>query len=87
MLRALRVMRMLKLFKHMTALRQIAQVLVTCVMNYVGVGLILLLLWVVFAILGLHIYGDVVPDMKGVNFSNMVNSLAFIFQVCSLTAN
>lgn len=53
--------------------------------SFVAVGVLALLFMVVFAIVGLHIFGGAIPPHQFPNFNTFFNSLLTMFQVCAAT--
>eukprot|EP00798_Chlamydomonas_sp_ICE-L_P015919 gene15919-22053_t len=76
-LRALRVLRVLKLFKYVKSLRKIGEVMLTCFASFFSIMVLLILFWIVYAIIGLHVFGGTdLPDTVWPNFDTFLNSLS-----------
>lgn len=50
--------------------------------SFVAVGVLALLFMIVFAIVGLHIFGGAIPSDQFPNFNSFFNSFLTMFQVC-----
>lgn len=57
-LKALRVLRLFKLFRYMQSLRRIGEVLLSAASSFMAIATLLILFWMVFAIVGMHVFGD-----------------------------
>lgn len=80
-LRAFRVFRIFKVFKYTPMLAQIVGVLISALASFLSIALLLFLFTAVFSIIGLHVYGDVLPRHERPNFSNIGHSFLLVFQV------
>lgn len=56
-LKALRVLRLFKLFRYMQSLRRIGEVLLSASTSFAAIATLLMLFWLVFSIIGMHVFG------------------------------
>ncbi|KAK9823801.1 hypothetical protein WJX72_005586 [[Myrmecia] bisecta] len=88
-LRAFRVLRLFKLFKYLPSLRRISEVLLATVSSFAAIAALALLFMIVYAIIGLHVYGGVVPIGPRLgepypNFDTFFNAFVLIFQALTM---
>ena len=81
-LKSLRVLRVVRAFKYLRALSMISEVLGNSVTSFSAIGMLLALFLLVFAIIGLQIYGQADLDIGFPNFHTFFGSLVIVFQVC-----
>lgn len=81
-LKSFRVLRVLRAFKYLRALSMITEVLGESVGAFIAIGMLISLFLVVFAIIGLHVYGTAQLDIGFPNFHTFFGSLVIVFQVC-----
>lgn len=60
------------------------QVLVSSMASFASIVVILVLFWLVFSIVGLHVFGGLVTDEPWPNFNTLINSLIISFHVSRL---
>jgi Ion transport protein len=82
-LKSFRVLRVLRAFKYLRALSIITEVLGDSVPAFTAIGMLISLFLVVFAIIGLHVYGEAQLDIGFPNFHTFFGSLVIVFQVGS----
>jgi hypothetical protein len=80
-LKSFRVLRVLRAFKYLRALSMITEVLGDSVPAFTAIGMFISLFLVVFAIIGLHVYGEAQLDIGFPNFHTFFGSLVIVFQV------
>lgn len=80
-LKSLRVLRVVRAFKYLRALSMITEVLGNSVASFSAIGMLLALFVLVFAIIGLHVYGHADLDIGFPNFHTFLGSLVIVFQV------
>ncbi|KXZ47565.1 hypothetical protein GPECTOR_34g724 [Gonium pectorale] len=84
-LKALRVLRLFKLFRYMQSLRRIGEVLLSAFTSFAAIATLLMLFWIVFSIIGMHVFGakdlDVYPWP---DFSTFLYSLIATWNVLNL---
>lgn len=86
-LRAFRVLRLLKMFRYLGPLRKIAAMLLTAFASFAAIAVLIGLFWVVFAIVGMHVFGGIPLDRDGYpNFDTFLNSLVTTFNVRGTSA-
>ena len=61
------------------------QVLEASMASFVAIGVLALLFMIVFAIVGLHVFGGALPSDTFPNFNTFFNSFLTMFQVCCLS--
>eukprot|EP00198_Chlamydomonas_reinhardtii_P001158 XP_001690493.1 voltage-gated Ca2+ channel, alpha subunit [Chlamydomonas reinhardtii] len=84
-LKALRVLRLFKLFRYMQSLRRIGEVLLSAASSFMAIATLLILFWMVFAIVGMHVFGDKDLDtFPWPNFSTFLYSLVATWNVLNL---
>ncbi|KAG2448926.1 hypothetical protein HYH02_006274 [Chlamydomonas schloesseri] len=84
-LKALRVLRLFKLFRYMQSLRRIGEVLLSAASSFMAIATLLILFWMVFAIVGMHVFGDKDLDtFPWPNFSTFLFSLVATWNVLNL---
>ncbi|KAG2432797.1 hypothetical protein HXX76_008531 [Chlamydomonas incerta] len=84
-LKALRVLRLFKLFRYMQSLRRIGEVLLSAASSFMAIATLLILFWMVFAIVGMHVFGDKDLDTyPWPNFSTFLFSLVATWNVLNL---
>lgn len=59
------------------------QVLSNSVASFSAIGMLIVIFLVVYAIIGLQVYGQAELDVGFPNFHSFFNSLVIVFQVCS----
>ena len=64
------------------SLRKITQVLLASAASFLAISSLILLFLIVFAIIGLHVYGGTQQSDEYPNFSTFLLSMTTIFQVC-----
>ncbi|MFP4648539.1 MAG: ion transporter [Halorhodospira sp.] len=79
-LRALRILRLLRLFSQVRRLRAIIESLLRALPNIGWVGVLLLLIYYIFAVMGTELYGDTFPEW----FGSIGASMYTLFQVMTL---
>lgn len=80
-LKSFRVLRVLRAFKYLRALSIIAEVLGDSVPAFSAIGMLIFLFLMVFAIIGVHVYGTAQLDIGFPNFHTFFGSLVIVFQV------
>ena len=65
------------------SLRKITQVLLASAASFLAISSLILLFLIVFAIIGLHVYGGTQQDDQYPNFNTFLLSITTIFQVSS----
>jgi voltage-gated sodium channel len=75
-LRALRILRVLRLITMVPSLRRVVSGLVSAMPGMGSIGLLLVLVFYVFAVMGTKLYGDTNPEL----FGTMGNSAYTLFQ-------
>lgn len=85
-LRALRVLRILRLMRYLESLRKVMGVLMAAMSSFAAIGLLTLLFWVLFSIIGLHVFGtlklDDDPYHDGFpNYHSFINSMVATFDI------
>ncbi|CAD7703297.1 unnamed protein product, partial [Ostreobium quekettii] len=83
-LKSFRVLRLFKMFRYLQSLRKIGEVLLSSASSFMAIVLLMFLFMVVFAIVGLHLYGGVVPQDEFPNFNSFLNSVIVMFNVLTL---
>ncbi|KAA6417011.1 MAG: voltage-gated Ca2+ alpha subunit, partial [Trebouxia sp. A1-2] len=83
-LRAFRVLRLFKVFKYIKSLRKITEVLLASAASFLAIASLILLFMIVFAIIGLHVYGGTQQSDEYPNFSTFLLSVTTMFQVLTL---
>ncbi len=53
--------------------------------SFASIVILLVLFWLVFSIVGLHVFGGAVIDVPWPNFNSLINSLIVSFHVSRLT--
>lgn len=81
-LKSFRVLRIVKMFRYMDSLQQIAKVLITSINSFAAIVVLLGLFWLVFSIVGLHVFGglDLAPP-GWPNCDSLINSAILNFHV------
>lgn len=64
------------------SLRKITQVLLSSAASFLAISSLILLFLIVFAIIGLHVYGGTQQSDEYPNFNTFLLSMTTIFQVC-----
>lgn len=85
--RVLKSFRVLRASKYLRALSIITEVLGDSVPAFTAIFTLISLFLIVFAIIGLHVYGTAQLDIGFPNFHTFFGSLVLVFQVCILPAN
>jgi Ion transport protein len=80
-LKSLRVLRVVRTFKYLRALSLITEVLVESIAAFSAIGMLIALFMVVFAIMGLQVYGTAELDIEFPHFHTFFASLVMVFQV------
>jgi hypothetical protein len=62
------------------------QVLMSCMSSFASIVVLLVLFWLVFSIMGLHVFGGLKLDEPWPNCDDMINSLILNFNVRALPA-
>jgi hypothetical protein len=57
------------------------QVLMSCMGSFASIVVLLVLFWLVFSIMGLHVFGGLTLDEPWPNHDDMINSLILNFNV------
>jgi hypothetical protein len=57
------------------------QVLMSCMGSFASIVVLLVLFWLVFSIMGLHVFGGLKLDEPWPNHDDMINSLILNFNV------
>jgi hypothetical protein len=70
--------------RYLKSLRKIGEVLVASASSFAAIAALLLLFWVVFSIVGLHVFGGTPLDSDWPNFDTLVNSMVTIFNALNL---
>ena len=71
--------RLFKMFRYLSSLRKIGEVLVSSASSFIAIVLLMFIFMVVFAIVGLHVYGGVFSDHVFPNFNSFLNSIIVMF--------
>lgn len=80
-LRSFRVLRVMKMFKYLESLKVIAAVLISSMASFASIVVLMVLFWLVFAIVGLHVFGGLALDKPWPNFDTLIASLILTFNV------
>jgi len=83
-LRALRVLRILRLLRYLESLRRVMTVLVAATGSFAAIGALIILFWLVFSIIGLHVFGGAQTDDPFPNYDTFVDSLVSTFNILNL---
>jgi len=92
-LKTFRVLRVFKMFRYLQSLRIIGEVLVSSMSSFISIALLLFLFLLVFAVVGLHVYGgslsteereSFVGTQDRAQFDTFFLSVVSIFQVLTL---
>eukprot|EP00892_Ulva_mutabilis_P003109 jgi/Ulvmu1/1279/UM011_0003.1 len=83
-LKSLRVLRVLKVFKYIESLVKIGEVLEASMASFVAIGVLALLFMIVFAIVGLHVFGGALSTDIFPNFNTFFNSFLTMFQILTM---
>ena len=87
-LRVFRVLRVVKVFRYMESLQQIARVLIGSLDSFAAIVALLALFWLVFAIVGLHVFGGLpLAPPAWPNCDTLVNCLVLNFHTLNLENN
>jgi hypothetical protein len=70
--------------RYLQSLRKIGAVLISSAGSFAAIGALLMLFWVVFSIVGLHVYGGTPLDEPWPNFDTLINSMLTMFNVLNL---
>lgn len=70
--------------RYLKSLRKIGEVLVASATSFAAIAALLLLFWVVFSIVGLHVFGGTPLDSDWPNFDTLINSMVTIFNTLNL---
>lgn len=57
------------------------QVLISSMASFASIVVLLVLFWLVFSIVGMHVFGGLVIDVPWPNFNSLINSLIVCFHV------
>jgi hypothetical protein len=82
-LKSLRVLRVVRAFRYLRGLSLIIEVLGNSVTSFSAIGALIAIFLVVFAIIGLQMYGTYELDINCPNFNTFFNSLVVVFQARS----
>lgn len=77
----MRALRLLKFFHYSKGLAAIGTVLVTSFASFAAIAVLVVLFWVVFAIIGMNVFGGLPLDWPYPNFDTFLGSLLISFQV------
>lgn len=86
-IRALRVLRVFKCFKFFRPLKSLLDTLITSFPSYAAILILTVLFWVVFAIMGMSVFGGQPLDLSYLifpsypNFDTFLSSMLISFQV------
>lgn len=81
-LKSFRVLRVVKMFRYLDSLQQIAKVLITSINSFAAIVVLLGLFWLVFSIVGLHVFGGLELAPPGwPNCDSLINSAILNFHV------
>ncbi|WIA28050.1 hypothetical protein OEZ86_010635 [Tetradesmus obliquus] len=83
-LRSFRVLRVMKMFKYLDSLKMIAAVLMSCMSSFASIVVLLVLFWLVFSIMGLHVFGGLKLDEPWPNHDDLINALIMNFNTLNL---
>ncbi|GAX77245.1 hypothetical protein CEUSTIGMA_g4691.t1 [Chlamydomonas eustigma] len=83
-LRALRALRVLKMFRYLKSLRKIGEVLIASFGNFASIMVVLIIFWLLFTIMGMHIFGGIYLSIIWPNFDTFFNSLVSTFNILNL---
>ncbi|KAF8072369.1 NaCP60E [Scenedesmus sp. PABB004] len=83
-IRSFRVLRVMKMFKYLDSLKMIASVLISSLGSFASIVVLLVLFWLVFAIMGLHVFGGLHLDEPWPNADTLVDSLILNFNTLNL---
>ncbi|GMH39581.1 hypothetical protein BSKO_07479 [Bryopsis sp. KO-2023] len=83
-LKSFRVFRLFKMFRYLASLRKIGEVLLSSFSSFMAIVLLMFIFMVVFAIVGLHVYGGIIPEDDFPNFNSFLNSIIVMFNVLTL---
>ncbi|GIL57898.1 hypothetical protein Vafri_13128 [Volvox africanus] len=84
-LKALRVLRLFKLFRYMQSLRRIGEILLSAFTSFAAIATLLMLFWLVFSIIGMHVFGiKALDDSEWPNFTTFLYSLISTWNVLNL---
>ena len=86
-IRALRVLRVFKCFKFFRPLKSLLDTLIRSFPSYAAILILTVLFWVVFAIMGMSVFGGLPLDLSYLifpsypNFNTFLSSMLITFQV------
>lgn len=80
-LKSFRVLRLFKMFRYLASLRKIGEVLLSSFSSFMAIVLLMFIFMLVFAIVGLHVYGGIIPEDEFPNFNSFLNSIIVMFNV------
>lgn len=80
-LKSFRVLRLFKMFRYLSSLRKIGEVLISSASSFIAIVLLMFIFMIVFAIVGLHVYGGIFPNDVFPNFNSFLNSIIVMFNV------
>lgn len=83
-LRALRVLRILRLLRYIDSLRKVLAVLMEALASFAAVGLMIMLFWVLFSIIGLHVYGGLHLNGYFPNYDTFINAMMATFNILNM---
>lgn len=69
------------MFRYLASLRKIGEVLLSSFSSFMAIVLLMFIFMVVFAIVGLHVYGGLIPNDEFPNFNSFLNSIIVMFNV------
>lgn len=79
-LRALRILRLLRLFSYVPQLRMVVESLMRALPGIGWVGMLLLMIFYIFAVMGTELYGETFPQW----FGSIGTSMYTLFQIMTL---
>eukprot|EP00854_Cymbomonas_tetramitiformis_P005080 gene5080-6184_t len=82
--RSFRVLRVFKVFKYSPALAKVVAALLSSLASFLSIGVLLSLFIAVFAIIGLHVFGELGALDSGTSFTNIWKSTVTVFQLLTL---
>lgn len=83
-LRSFRVLRILKVFRYLQSLKKIGEVLMQSMGSFLSIAMLIILFWIVFAIVGLHVFGGLKLDEAWPNYDTFILALVSVFNVLNL---
>lgn len=89
-IRSLRVLRGLVFIQASRPMMSIASIIVQAAISYAAIAVLIVLFWIVFAIIGMNVFGQIELDLTYLgyqgypNFSSFLSSMVISFQVLTL---